>query len=214
MKLHPLIFKYLPGPLIAAQARKPTGWLGKFILTAAFDHGNAHLNDFIFENLKLGPADQVLEIGFGSGQLFKKIMKVVTHATVHGVDFSIDMVSRLNKQLARQKGFELKLGEISTLPYAENTFNKICSANTLYFWPKPLEDAKQILRVLKPGGFLVLGFRVKEQMDKISFIKHGFKTYSQEEVQKLLFEAGFKSVEILYQKNTKGFDSYIVVASK
>jgi len=209
-----LLMKCLSGKFIASQARKPTGWVGKFLMTAAFDQGNARLNDFIFENLKLTPTDQVLEIGFGSGQLFRKILKVVTEMKVFGVDFSNDMVTRLQKHLKGLKNFELKQGEVSALPYVENTFDKICSANTLYFWPKPLEDAKQILRVLKPGGVLLLGFRVRAQMEKIPFIQHGFTIYSPEEVQKLLLEAGFKSVEILSRQEAAGFDSYIAVAKK
>jgi ubiquinone/menaquinone biosynthesis C-methylase UbiE len=213
-----LIMKRLPGRLIASQARKPTGWMGKVLMTAAFDQGNARLNDFIFDHLKLTPTDQILEIGFGSGQLFQKILKVVTGTKVCGVDFSNDMVTRLQKHLRKSKNFdqnfELKQGEVSALPYAENTFDKICSANTLYFWPKPLEDAKQILKVLKPGGVLLLGFRVRAQMEKIPFIQHGFTIYSPEEVQKLLLEAGFKSVEILSRKEAAGFDSYIALAKK
>ena len=38
-------------------------------------------------------------------------------------------------------------------------FDKVYTVHTLYFWPQPLNYAREIARVSKPGGRFVLGFR-------------------------------------------------------
>ena len=45
---------------------------------------------------------------------------------------------------------------MSNLPFAENTFDLVTAVETQYFWPDLLNDMKEVRRVLKLGGKLVV----------------------------------------------------------
>ena len=108
---------------------------------------------------------------------------------------------------------DIQQSSIENIPYAANYFNKICSANTIYFWPQPESNAKELYRVLKAGGKLILGFRTKEQLQNTSFSEHGFQLYSEDSVVSLLSRAGFEDVEIVKEPSKK-YDSYCAIATK
>lgn len=46
--------------------------------------------------------------------------------------------------------------DLSSLP--EACFDKACAIDVVYFWSSPVRDLKQIRRVLRPGGRLLLGY--------------------------------------------------------
>jgi SAM-dependent methyltransferase len=45
---------------------------------------------------------------------------------------------------------------VSQLPFAENQFDVVTAIETQYYWPDPVKDMQEILRVLKPAGTLVV----------------------------------------------------------
>jgi len=65
------IVKLLPSRVLSLQARKPSGIIGRYVMTKIFNKGNADLNAFVKENLDLQTEDRVLEIGFGTGKLIR-----------------------------------------------------------------------------------------------------------------------------------------------
>ena len=52
----------------------------------------------------------------------------------------------------------IKQGDFEKTPYNNNNFDKICSANTIYFWPYPDNYVNKIIRILKPDVKSVLAF--------------------------------------------------------
>lgn len=47
-------------------------------------------------------------------------------------------------------------GSVESLSFADDTFDKITTVESFYFWPAPQENLKEVRRVLKPGGTFVL----------------------------------------------------------
>ena len=45
---------------------------------------------------------------------------------------------------------------MESLSFADDTFDKITTVESFYFWPAPQENLKEVRRVLKPGGTFVL----------------------------------------------------------
>ena len=79
-----------------------------------------------------------------------------------GIDHSgqmVGMAERANARLVAQGRVDVRLGDSSALPWRDRSFDKAFSVNTLYFWKNPCGDLGELLRVLKPGGRLVVGFR-------------------------------------------------------
>jgi len=111
----------------------------------AFVHG---LAGGVVEWLAAKPAERILDLGCGDGQLTKRI--AATGATVVGVDASPDMVAAA---IARDLVADHASAE--HLPYADNTFDAVFS-NAALHWVRD-QDAMmaQVHRVLRPAGRFV-----------------------------------------------------------
>jgi SAM-dependent methyltransferase len=185
-------------------------------MTKIFDSGNADLNSFVKETLDLQREDRILEIGFGTGKLIKEMADITTEGVVEGIDFSQTMLKqacKVNKQHIVKGKVRLKNGECRTLPFDSETFDKLCSINTLYFWKEPNKYFSEMFRVINHGGKIVIGFRDNEQMNNLNLSEDVFSTYSQDDVVNLLMDAGFSSVHIR-EKQGMPFISYCAVATK
>ena len=68
--------------------------------------------------------------------------------------------------------------------------------NTIYFWDEPLANLKEIKRVLKSDGKLVIGIRSADKMKELPVTQYNFRLYNPEAVKDLLVKAGFTNVLI------------------
>ena len=210
------IFKLLPPSVFSSQARKPTGFIGRYVMTTIFNKGNADLNSFVKEVLDLKRGDRVLEIGFGPGKLVSEMAEVATEGVVEGIDFSEAMLkqaSKVNKRHISNDKVRLQIGECSTLPYENELFDKLCSVNTIYFWKEPEKYFSEMFRVIKPEGKIVIGFRDEKQMSNLNLSEDIFSTYSLDDVVNFLSDSGFSGAHI-EEKDGAPFHSYCAVATK
>lgn len=49
------------------------------------------------------------------------------------------------------------------MPFDDNTFDNITTVETYYFWPDKENDVKEVFRVLKQGGTVMLLLKCSEQ---------------------------------------------------
>jgi ubiquinone/menaquinone biosynthesis C-methylase UbiE len=99
----------------------------------------------------LATGRRVLEVGCGTGLILKRI---APHAdSAWGVDLSPGMV-----QLAKQRGLSVVLGSATDLPFADETFDMVCSFKVLAHVPDIGRALSEIARVTRPGGQMVLEF--------------------------------------------------------
>ncbi len=100
---------------------------------------------------------------------------------VAGVDVSERMhrmATRYNREHIRQGRVELRVAGSGRLLYADGYFDKVYSAHTIYFWPNPAADLREIGRVMKAGVRLVLGFRPKDEGALADFPTTVYSFYS------------------------------------
>ncbi len=179
------------------QARKPSGIFGRLFMSKIFDIGNIFLNNFMKEMLTLEKTDHVLEIGFGTGKLISEMAVIVNKGLIEGIDFSDTMAAiaqKRNKKYIGKGKIIIKQGDFEKTSYNDNSFDKICSANTIYFWKHPDSYIKKINRILKPGGKLVLGFADKEYLQRKKLSRNIFQFYSKDDIEQLLKRNGFSNV--------------------
>ena len=81
---------------------------------------------------------------------------------------------------------------VEAIPFDDASFDGVLTVHTIYFWPDPERGLREILRVLKPGGRLVLVTDLRGPPKAIA--KHGFSSYSQKQQGELLRTAGFSDV--------------------
>ena len=180
------------------------------------DMGNAELHSFTLEQMNIQPKDSILEIGFGTGKILNKIL-ASTGGFTAGIDFSKDMVekaSKLNAAYIKNGRLDIRLADVSKIPFKTGTFNKVYTANTLYFWPDPVNNAKEIMRVLKKNGKLFIAFRLKEELNKMPLTDTNFTKYSGADLKKLFKAVGYSKYQLKSRSGNGPFPSHTAVITK
>ncbi|KKR81021.1 MAG: Methyltransferase type 11 [Candidatus Daviesbacteria bacterium GW2011_GWA1_41_61] len=100
---------------------------------------------------------QVLDIGCGYGRLSGELLNRFSKIKIVGVDIAPKYVDLYNQQLApRGRAFK---GDVRQLPFKDNSFNMIFMVTTLMYLSDDQDQKKamkEITRVLKPGGRLMI----------------------------------------------------------
>ncbi|MEQ6119730.1 class I SAM-dependent methyltransferase [Reichenbachiella sp. MALMAid0571] len=179
---------------IANQLRQPSG---EYAIEVAkkMNEGNRQINLHTIEALQLAAGDNILEIGMGNGFFVKDILSIDDTIKYSGCDFSqamVDEASRHNKDFIETRRAQFYFASATRLPFEEETFNKVFSVNTLYFWDNPKLILTEISRVLKPEGLIVISIRPKVIMQDYPFVKFGFEMYEKEQLMDLLTQNNFK----------------------
>jgi ubiquinone/menaquinone biosynthesis C-methylase UbiE len=99
----------------------------------------------------LAAGRRVLEVGCGTGLILGRLAQRATLA--RGVDFSPGML-----RAARARGLDVVLGSATQLPFADASFDLVCSFKVLAHVPGIAQAMTEIARVTKPGGQMVLEF--------------------------------------------------------
>jgi arsenite methyltransferase len=186
------------------QAKRPSGIFGRFFMSRIFDKGNLELNSFVKETLAINKTDHILEIGCGTGSLLKLIANELENGIVEGIDFSKTMISiakKKNKKHISKKKAIIRLGNFDELQFEKNSYDIICSVNTIYFWKSPVSTISKASDLLKTNGMMVLGFHSKEEMERMDLDENIFQLYTLQDVISLFkTDSLLKEVEIISKK--------------
>ena len=140
------------------QYRYPTGLVGR-VIGERMVRQHTPETAWTIDLLNLQPTDQVLELGSGAGRGLELAAQQINRGMVTGIDLSATMVCaalRRNRAAFRSGRLALLRGNVTAVPLVGSHFDKIFSIHTLYFWPDPAQTCRNLVRMLKPGGMLVI----------------------------------------------------------
>ncbi len=106
----------------------------------------------VLEKMGLAAADNVLDVGCGSGWLVRRIAGMVPEGRVVGMDISDEMVRVARRASLEFSNVLLVSGEAEEIPWDGNFFSHAISVESAYYWPEPAAGVKEVFRVLRPGG--------------------------------------------------------------
>jgi arsenite methyltransferase len=102
--------------------------------------------------MKIAPNDRVLDVGCGGGWLVREIASRVPQGHVLGMDVSDEMISRARRSATNLRNVEFVVGGVDAIPRDANSFDKVISVESSYYWPDPAAGIREIFRVLRSGG--------------------------------------------------------------
>jgi SAM-dependent methyltransferase len=124
--------------------------------------GAERVRRVLLERLAVGPRDRVLELGFGSGRLLFAVAARVAQGFVAGVEpeeYALRHTQRRCERLVREGRLTLLRATSRDLSaFGAAAFDKVYGVHVTYFWDDPLPHLREIRRVLRPGGRLLLGY--------------------------------------------------------
>jgi SAM-dependent methyltransferase len=152
--------------------------------------------------LDLESEDDLLDVACGWGEF------LVVHGSqargVAGIDRSQEKVAlareRLADRIAAGTG-EVAHGDAAEMPWDDNTFSAVTCMDAFPFFPDPHQVLTEILRVLRPGGRMVMqiGMRWPDGPPKRIMHPTSHVDVSDEDVVRKLVEgAGFSDLSISY----------------
>lgn len=192
------------------QCRKPTGWLGRFVLWEMnLQHSKS--TNWGLAHISVGKHDTILDVGCGGGRTVSKLAALATEGKVYGVDYSEESIAaakRTNAQWIDIDRVEIRHGSVSQLPFSDDVFDLVTAVETHFFWPNLPADMREVLRVLKPGGTLILIAEVykggKTMAGKLAekYVPlTGMTLLSVDEHRELFAKTGYSDVQVIEERD-------------
>ena len=98
----------------------------------------------------------VLDIGFGTGILLKLLSRLNKNLKLSGIDISEEMLKKAKEKFADSPNVELGLGSARKLPFKDNAFEYVTCVHSFHHHPDSEQSLKEMKRVTKPGGKVLI----------------------------------------------------------
>jgi ubiquinone/menaquinone biosynthesis C-methylase UbiE len=168
---------------------------------------HSKVTDWGLSQISIGNQDIILDVGCGGGRTISKLAAIAAQGKVYGIDHSpesVAMAIRTNRQCVDAARVEVREASVSRLPFPDGAFDVVTAVETHFWWPALPTDLREVWRVLKPGGRLILIAEVYK--GAASFASKAAEKYSEktgmalltvEEHRDLLTDAGYSDLQLI-----------------
>lgn len=143
---------------------------------------------------------RVADLGCGHGRLLQVLAQLEMSLALHGCDLSPVLVQNTKTAVPQA---EVQVADIEALPYPGSFFDAAFSTEVLEHLLEPRKGLKEIHRVLKPGGWLLVSLPNRDWFHFEDYLKRRTQFqpvddhfYSVAELEGLLSEAGFTVMKV------------------
>lgn len=98
----------------------------------------------------------IIDVGCGGGQLALTLSAELPNSQIIGVDLSPDQVQRAKRRAAGNNRVHFEQGSAQDLPFDDETASAVISVGSIKHWPNPDDGLAEMIRVLRPGGLLII----------------------------------------------------------
>lgn len=172
----------------------------------------------------------VLELGSGPGFFTQQLLNWLPNSTITAVEIDPILIERAKQHLSGQAGERLHLVEASVMNTGlpDNHFDFAIARLLFQHLPDPTGAAREILRVLKPGGKLVvidvdghLRWVIEPSvpelelvMEKVyqSQVKRGGNPFIGRQLWRILQSVGFKNLDleaVVFHSDESGIEAFL-----
>lgn len=199
------------GIYLVRQVRRPSKWIGQPFVRL-MNRSHSRLTDWGLQHVAIEKNTVALDVGCGGGRTIEKLSAIATEGKIYGVDYgqgSVAVSRTKNAQAIAAGRVKIKQASVSELPFADNKFDVITAIETQYYWPDLPNDMREIFRVLKPGGALLIvaevyngGSSNRWAAPIMKFL--GSSSLSADDQQNLFSSAGYTEIQI-FTEQKKGW---------
>ena len=179
---------------LASQLGKPEGEKGIQIGHMMNETNNSMILKTL-EHLWIRDNDRILELGHGNANHLQELLNRAENLQYSGIDIS-ELMKQEAKKYSIENGLDKKadfqLYDGTNIPFADNSFDKIFTVNTIYFWQQPVQLLNELNRVLKPSGILCITLVDEDSMSQLPFTAYGFTKYTDQLFKALVEKSVFK----------------------
>ncbi|GAB5465564.1 MAG: hypothetical protein Kapaf2KO_10000 [Candidatus Kapaibacteriales bacterium] len=172
-----------------------------------------------FAQFHEGRGKKLLEVGVGAATDFCNWLR--NGAKAHGIDLTPSAIehARHRVELEGLEAEELRVADCENLPFEDESFEMVYSWGVIHHTPDTPKAAKEIIRVLKPGGKAkIMVYNRKSVLAVMFWIKHallrgrpgmtinevlnnhmesfGTKGYTPDEIREMLAGQPIKNLEV------------------
>ena len=114
--------------------------------------------------------DDVLECACGTGAITKSIAP--NCKSLIASDFAEEMLKRAKKKCRKYGNVSFQFADITDLKFNNGSFDKAVAGNVVHLLPEPRKALKELERVVKPGGLIIIPtYLNKEQQSSSMAVK-------------------------------------------
>lgn len=161
------------------------------------------------EALEIGSEDDLLDVACGWGEFL--VVYAPRARRVAGIDWSEEKVALARERLADRLASgtaEVVVGDATSMPWDDDTFTAATCMDAFPFFAAPERVLAEILRVLRPGGRMLMqiGMRWPDGPPKHMPhpTSHVVDVADEDSVRRLVRDAGFVDVGISYGPGSAG----------
>lgn len=114
-------------------------------------------------------AGTVLEVGCGDGEFTEVLVEQLgSYASIHAIDMIEDSVREAKAYFDKahpQAPVSFRMADAAALPYPDESFDTVAISNSIHHMADPEPAVRDMLRVLKPGGSLVVNEMIADVDD-------------------------------------------------
>lgn len=192
--------------------KTPKGIIGTYIGEKMVRQHKVETN-WSIELMNVQQGDKILELGCGAGYAVKLILGEGLAEEIVGLDISPTMIRSAgirNKKAINENRAKLVQANFNELPFQNESFNKVFSIQTIYFWTDIVSTFSEIFRVLKPEGVVILTFSDGKEGETWE----GIRGITENQVIPTMKNAGFKDVSLVRGPNSRGYHTVAVRGTK
>jgi ubiquinone/menaquinone biosynthesis C-methylase UbiE len=124
----------------------------------------ATLQEKALAGLDLRSDDRLLDVACGAGKLVRAAEPRVERAV--GADLSPGMIEEANRRTGEASGaasgIEFVVAPSDRLPFGDGEFTAVVTTTALHHFPDPAASAREMARVLAPGGRILIGDSIRD----------------------------------------------------
>jgi ubiquinone/menaquinone biosynthesis C-methylase UbiE len=171
-----------------------------------FAIGSHDWHQWVFQRLKLKPADRILEIGCGNGRLWESRLSDLPRETLILLsDFSLGMLREARHVMGNRPRLAYLRIDAESLPCRNGSFDVIVANHMLYHVPSISKSIREVKRSLRSGGLFYTSAPSRTHLQELKDLLLSFDetlAFPKDDVLRFCMENGTEQLEAFFERVT------------